>query len=224
MTSTNIYMLLQRVKELFEYDREAGKLFWKVATSRRIKVGQEAGSIDTEGYRIVEIDGKKYKVHRLIFLIEHGYLPEFIDHKDGNPLNNHISNLRECSNQENQRNKSKYSNNTSGIVGVYWYKSANKWRARCSDRNGNRTHLGHFTNKHHAGEAVRKFRIQEHVEFVKHNYNPVDQEAIPFLLPKLPNLADENDIMGITRRINGGYNGLQDRTDRFRRIIQILDK
>ena len=108
MTSTNIYMLLQRVKELFEYDREAGKLFWKVATSRRIKVGREAGSIDTEGYRIVEIDGKKYKVHRLIFLIEHGYLPEFIDHKDSNPLNNHISNLRECSEDfHNQRNRKK---------------------------------------------------------------------------------------------------------------------
>lgn len=40
----------------------------------------------------------------------------------------------------------------------------------------------------------------------------------------LNKLADQNDIMGITRRINGGYNGLQDRTDKFRRIIQILDK
>lgn len=40
----------------------------------------------------------------------------------------------------------------------------------------------------------------------------------------LNKLADKNDIMGITKRINGGYHGLQDRTDRFRRIIQILDK
>lgn len=40
----------------------------------------------------------------------------------------------------------------------------------------------------------------------------------------LNKLADQNDIMGITRRINGGYNGLQDRTEKFQRIIKFLDK
>lgn len=39
----------------------------------------------------------------------------------------------------------------------------------------------------------------------------------------LNKLADQNDIRGITRRINGGYNGLADRTDRFRKIIKIFE-
>ncbi len=169
MTSANIYGLLQRVKELFDYDREQGKLYWKVARSRRIKVGQEAGSIKSNGYRYVQIDGKDYRAHRLIFLIEHEHLPKVIDHKDGDKLNNHISNLREASQSENMRNKSKQSNNTSGIVGVSWHKSLNKWKAQCCDRNGAKTHLGYFTNIHHAGEVVRKFRIQEHGAFARHH-------------------------------------------------------
>ena len=89
-------------------------------------------------------------------------------------------------------------------MGVSRNKANNKWKAQCRDRNGVKTYLGYFTNKHHAGEAVRKFRIKEHVEFVRHNYNPVDEEAIEFLLPKIPRL--------------------QDRTEKFQRIIKILDK
>lgn len=161
----DVSLLRQQLLELFKHDREAGKLFWKVAPSNVVKVGQEAGTIDSKGYRQVRIDGKLYLTHRLIFLLEHGYLPEFIDHKDGNPLNNRIENLREASRSENNRNASKRSNNTSGIVGVHWNKGANKWLAQCHDRNGKKTHLGLFTDINKAAEVVREFRLQEHGEF-----------------------------------------------------------
>lgn len=45
-----------------------------------------------------------------------------IDHIDGNRLNNQRSNLRRCTNQENQRNKKAQKNNTSGYKGVSWHK------------------------------------------------------------------------------------------------------
>ncbi len=35
-------------------------------------------------------------------------------------------------------------------------------------------------------------------------------------------LADRNDIRGVTRRINGGLNGLQDRQERFQKIMKVL--
>lgn len=165
MSSENIYVLMERVRELFEYDRAAGKLFWKISNSNIIKVGQEAGCIRDDSYRVVRIDGKLHYAHRLIFLIENGYLPDFIDHRDGNPLNNHISNLRECSNQENQRNKTKQSNNTSGVPGVCWHKARNKWVARCADRTGKQTHLGLFTDIQEAAEVVKKFRLEHHGQF-----------------------------------------------------------
>lgn len=161
----NAQIFRARVLELFSYDPRSGKLFWKVAPSNRVKVGQEAGRIESNGYRRVRIDRNDYYAHRLIFLIENCYLPEYIDHKDGNPLNNRIENLREASRSENMRNTSKRSNNTSGIVGVCWGKSRNKWQAECTDRNGKRTHLGYFTDIQVAAEVVKAFRLQEHGEF-----------------------------------------------------------
>lgn len=154
-----------RILDLFEYDREAGKLFWKVSTGNKIKIGQEAGTINGNGYRLLGIDGKKYLTHRLIFLIEHGYLPEYIDHIDGNPLNNKLENLRECSRSENARNRSKQSNNTSGVVGVSWHKSKSKWHALCRDKYGKLTHLGYFADLKVAAEVVKAFRLEHHGQF-----------------------------------------------------------
>lgn len=50
-----------------------------------------------------------------------------------------------CSHQENSRNQSKSTRNTSGIIGVGWYKRYNKWRAYIKT-NKNIT-LGYFINK-----------------------------------------------------------------------------
>ncbi len=39
----------------------------------------------------------------------------------------------------------------------------------------------------------------------------------------LNKLADQNDLRGITRRINGGFNGLADRQERFQKMLKILE-
>jgi hypothetical protein len=55
---------------------------------------------------------------------------EQIDHLSHARDDNSWANLREASHQENQRNRSKSCNNTSGITGVVWNKAARKWQAR----------------------------------------------------------------------------------------------
>ena len=65
---------------------------------------------DKDGYLIVSIDGKQMKKHRLIgfqWIPNPDNLPQ-IDHKNRIPSDNHISNLRWVSNQENCKNRSHY--------------------------------------------------------------------------------------------------------------------
>lgn len=115
----------QKLLELFDYQN--GSLFWKSKPAKQISVGSKAGCINNHGYSVVRIDGILYRTHRIIFLMHHGYLPKYIDHADGNPLNNNIENLREATACENAYNKPAQSNNKSGEKGVRWHKQIKHW-------------------------------------------------------------------------------------------------
>lgn len=77
---------------------------------------------------------------------------KYYDHKDRNPLNNRRHNLRPANQQENNRNHSKSSINTSGVIGVGWHKTLNKWQSRIYI-NKKVIHLGYFDNKDDAIKA-----------------------------------------------------------------------
>jgi hypothetical protein len=61
-------------------------------------------------------------------LYHNGYLPELVDHIDGNKLNNRIENLREASKQENAQNQKIRLTNSSGVKGVSWHRVNKKWK------------------------------------------------------------------------------------------------
>jgi hypothetical protein len=112
--------------ELFEY-RE-GALYWKSDRARgKIKAGSKAGHLEPRGYTVIELNGIRYKAHRLIFMMFNGYMPYQVDHEDNDPSNNKIENLRAASHGENQNNRPLQKNNTSGVKGVHWRKSIKKW-------------------------------------------------------------------------------------------------
>jgi hypothetical protein len=125
--------------------------------------GKIAGSLNAKGYIqcCLSIGGKRYNytVHRLIFIYHNGYSPDKVDHIDGNPLNNCISNLRDVSNRINQRNSKKPITNTSGVVGVY-KTPCGKWRARVRDMSGKNLSIGTFHNKIDAIMARKKAEIE----------------------------------------------------------------
>ena len=67
-------------------------------------------------------------LHRLVMRARKG---QTVDHINHNTLDNRKENLRICSHAENTRNrKGKNKNNTSGLKGVFWIKSASLWRAQ----------------------------------------------------------------------------------------------
>jgi hypothetical protein len=119
----------ERVRELFLY--KDGSLFWRVRRQGVRADGSMAGGCDSNGYLRMQIDGKSYKAHRLIFLYHHGYIPENdIDHIDRNRSNNKIENLREASRSCNLRNSTQQSQTSSGVKGLTWNKSRQKWKAQ----------------------------------------------------------------------------------------------
>jgi hypothetical protein len=109
-------------------DYKDGKLFWKVSTSNRVKVGQEAGNKRKDGYKEIKVNNKRYLNHRIIWKMHYGDILEGkqIDHINGNRSDNRIENLRLVTNGQNQLNSVLKSSNKLGIKGVY-KSSKNKW-------------------------------------------------------------------------------------------------
>lgn len=121
---------LKEIRSRFEY-HEDGKLIWKISPASNIKVGDVAGSFcKRRGYFVIHINDKQYLLHRIIYFWHHGVLPELIDHKDRNPLNNKIDNLRSSDKTRNGLNRGANKNSKSGIKGVSFDVSRTKWKAQ----------------------------------------------------------------------------------------------
>ena len=143
---------MQKNRE-FLYDPNTGKL-WR-----------EAGSADGRGYRHVQFEGRSHLAHRVAWLLYYGEWPSgFLDHINGNPSDNRIINLRLADVVENQHNRGKSKNNTSGFKGVSSRRG--KWQALISI-NGKNRYLGLFTTCEEASAAYDQAALQHHGEFVK---------------------------------------------------------
>ncbi|WEU68260.1 homing endonuclease [Escherichia phage vB_Ec_Tarrare] len=68
--------------------------------------------------------------HIQVWEAANGPIPKgyYVDHIDGNPLNDDINNLRLALPKENSRNSKTYSTNKSGLKGLSWRKDRETWR------------------------------------------------------------------------------------------------
>jgi len=106
--------------DVFRY--ENGRLIRK-------KTEKEAGYISFYGYRITSFKNKRYPVHRLIWWLLKGNLPKGqIDHINQDRLDNRIENLRDVTNQINNKNSTLRITNKSGYTGISWDKITKSWR------------------------------------------------------------------------------------------------
>lgn len=149
----------QQLHELFAY--ADGKLLWRVSRGR-VHAGDEAGVVIANGRRYVQFDGKKHLVHRIIWLLHHDDCPQFLDHIDGNPLNNRIENLRPATKQQNAMNRRIRSDNSTGFKGIY--PSGKKFKASICV-SGKNIYLGTFVTKEAAHGAYRVAAQQHFKEF-----------------------------------------------------------
>ena len=149
--------------ELFEY--RDGELLWRVGGNGR-HIGMVAGAINRDGYRRVKINYQLYAVHRLVWVM-HGNDPvPFVDHINGDVLDNRIENLRAATHSQNCMNRRQRSDNKSGIKGVM--RKKDKWYG-CVTLNYKVYPAGYFDRKEDAAAAVDKLRKELHGEFARAN-------------------------------------------------------
>ena len=150
----------QEVQRLFEY--RDGHLYWRMDRNNRVKKGSEAGHQDKR-YRRIHLGDKVYSTHRIVFLYNHGFLPEYIDHIDGDKTNNNIDNLRQCTSSQNSSNRIPHN----GMKGVD-HTPSNKWRARIMHE-GKRICIGSFSTAEDAARAYDQFAKEHHGEYARLN-------------------------------------------------------
>lgn len=123
--------------------------------------------LDAYGYVVSCYSGTKnsrkgVKMHRLL-------LPEFeqIDHINNKKNDNRKINLRKVTDSQNNMNRKLRSNNTSGVTGVYWDKSSQKWFAQIV-ANKEKKFLGYFND---FNDAVTARKDAEEKYFGEFSYD-----------------------------------------------------
>ena len=108
---------------------------------------------------------KTIYMHRLILNPPDGF---YTDHINGDKLDNRRSNLRICTNQQNQFNQTPTQGGSSKYKGVTWHKRDEMWMS--SIRLNNKTKfLGYFDSEEDAAQAYNFAAIEHHGEFANLN-------------------------------------------------------
>lgn len=113
------------------------------------KIKDYCWRVSNDGYIVTT--GQK-SLHSLIMDTENN---QPIDHKMHNKKDNRKSQLRICTTQKNNMNRSVSKNNTSGVTGVGWHKKNNKWEAKIKI-NKKLLYLGQFDKFEDAVKARKK--------------------------------------------------------------------
>lgn len=104
---------------------------------------------------------KNIKLHRIIMNAPTNL---YIDHINGNGLDNRRCNLRLCTNQQNQGNSRKRKKTSSIFKGVSWQKDKKKWRATITF-NAKQLFLGLYNNEILAANAYDTKALELFGEF-----------------------------------------------------------
>ena len=167
------------LNEILRLEPERGKLFWRLKTpdmvdsereSTRLRIarnwnaryqGKQAfTNLSLRGYLTGVIQNRRYYAHRVVWALHYGEWPnDQIDHINGNRLDNRIQNLRVATDAENRKNQCVRSDNRTGIAGVWWDQTRQKYQAYIN-HDGRRIHLGRYESLDDAAAARKEAERQ----------------------------------------------------------------
>jgi len=159
----NRYTIIKNVCKIELYDDDGNiKNYTIIDVCNYKKVSTIRLSTDKNGYVTVPRRTGFSRLHQLIMN------SRYIDHHNGNILDNREVNLRPCEHKQNCRNTKINKNNTSGFKGVWWSKKDKRWVAAIT-YNYKYRYLGEFKNKTDAAIAYNNAAVKYFGKFARPN-------------------------------------------------------
>lgn len=169
----NRHKIPDELLESINVDFATGEIRWARTLNSKAVEGQIAGCLSQHGYRTIGYQYRQYFGHRLVWAKRYGAesMPLHLDHIDGNPQNNALSNLRPATQGQNNINtaaRRAYGKKpcASRLKGVTQYRKGDwvRWRARI--RLGGKEHsLGYFDTEEDAAAAYKAAARRFYGEF-----------------------------------------------------------
>ena len=143
--------------EYLEYDETSSTLLrWKKGPSRSVKTGSEAGGKGQDGYWCLQLKGKAWKLHRVVYALLYADPdPNLqVDHLDRNKDNNHPTNLALKTGSGNCLNKAKK-------LAKYARKRKKRWESYFTMPETRKyVHVGTFSTESEAHLAAVAMRLE----------------------------------------------------------------
>lgn len=161
-------MTVDEYQELFYIDESSPSgLRNKVARGSRAPKDAITGSKTSRGYFKVGCKGKTYLVHRIVYVLQFGEIPEnmLVDHRDTDPSNNKVSNLRLATSTQNQYNKGSFRDLPKGIY-IDPRNSTNPYKVEFQV-GGKLKYFGSYPTVDQAIEVYNKEAQKVHGEFFR---------------------------------------------------------
>ena len=160
---------IDRLKQLVEA-HDDGTFSWKVGAQNRVFGTPAFATKDNQGYLKGMCEGVVLLAHRVRWVFSYDYWPDkWVDHIDGNKLNNRIENLRLVDGALSNHNRR--FKNSSGYIGVSKSKVDRKGRYIAQiQKDKIHYHLGYYNDPKDAAMARDKKAVELYGESAVLNF------------------------------------------------------